>query len=61
VLKTVHKKMTGPVRLTYICDKGALNPSLVVFGFIQHCNCFKILFTVSKHLVSNWSYRPTRL
>jgi len=42
-------------------DTGSQNPSLVVFGFfllnhILHCICFKILFTGSKYLASNWSY-----
>ena len=43
------------------CDTGAQNPSLVVFGgfffsHILHCICFKMHFTESKYLVSNWSY-----
>ena len=43
-----------------IYDTGAQNPSLVVFGFLLnhllHCICFKMLFTVTKYLVSNRSY-----
>jgi len=43
----------------YLWHRGP-NPSFVVLGFfIIHCICFKIPFTVSKYLVSNWSY--TRL
>jgi len=42
-----------------ICDTEAQNPSLVVFAFLfilmLHCICFKILYTESKYLVSNWS------
>jgi len=43
-----------------ICDTRAQNLSFIIFGFllnhILHCICFKIHFTVSEYLVSNWSY-----
>ena len=44
------------------CNTEAKNPSLVacLFSHILHWICFKILFTESKYLVSNWSYK-TRL
>ena len=44
-----------------IYDTRAQNPLILAFlwNHILHCICFKILFTVSKYLVSNWSY--TRL
>jgi len=56
---TVWEAMTEKT-IHLICDTGSQNLSFVLFGFllnhILHCSCFKILFTVSKYLVSNWNY-----
>jgi len=40
-----------------VCDTRGKNPSLLAFSLnhIIRCICYKILFTESKYLLSNWS------